>query len=123
MTLDDLNRSVTAAILRAEALPAGSPDSQVAFLQVADLEEEIATIVGVRTAEGEIARLGAVQAALSGGDPLRALRLGERYRTDGLSDRAQAKLLDLLKEADADIDRRVAATPNIDPLRFTILAA
>ena len=76
MDLDDLNKSVTNAILQAEALPRGSWEAQHAFREVADLEEEIATIAGAGAVEGEIARLGAVTAAMSAGEPLRAIQLG-----------------------------------------------
>jgi hypothetical protein len=76
MDLDDLNKSVTHAILQAEAFPCGSWEAQHAFREVADLEEEIATIAGAGVVEGEIARLGAVTAAMSAGEPLRALQLG-----------------------------------------------
>lgn len=123
MNLEELNHSVTSAILRAEALKANSWEAQRAFREVADLEEEIATIVGARTAAGEIARLGAVTAALSAGEPLRALQVGERYVADGLSAGARAKLDQLLAEAEADIVRRAADAPNVDPVRFTLRAA
>ena len=121
MDLDDLNRSVTSAILRAEALPARSWEAERAFREVADLEEEIATIIGARTAAGEIARLGAVTAALSAGEPLRALQLGDRYLGDGLGDASRAKLRSLLNEADAEIER--GASRNVDPIRFSLRAA
>ena len=117
MGLDDLNNSVTSAILRAEALPAGSWAAQRAFREVADLEEEIATIVGARTVDGEIARVGAVAAALSAGEPLRAIQLAERY-LDTLSDGARAKLEELAREADAEIQREIADGPSVEPIRF-----
>lgn len=123
MDLAQLNHSVTNAILRAEALPAGTWEAERAFRQVADLEEEIATIIGARTAAGEIARLGAVTAALSAGEPLRALQLGERYLADGLSNSSKAKLDQLLAEAEAELERAVAAAPNVDPIRYQIRAA
>jgi len=122
MDLNELNRSVTSAILLAESLPAGTWDAQRAFRKVADLEEEIATIVGARTAAGEIARLGAVTAAMSAGEPLRALQLGERYLADGLSDGSRAKLDELLAEAEAEIRRDAMSAPNVDPVRFTLAA-
>jgi hypothetical protein len=122
VNLDQLNRSVTGAILRAEALPTGSWEAESAFREVADLEEEIAAIDGARTAAGEIARLGAVTAALSAGEPLRALQLGERYRSDGLSDGSRAKLAELLDEAVAEIERG-AINANVDPVQFTLRAA
>jgi len=90
---------------------------------VADLEEEIATIVGARTAAGEIARLGAVTAALSAGEPLRALQLGERYLADGLSEGSRAKLASLVAEADADVARSAASAPHVVPVRYKLRAA
>jgi hypothetical protein len=121
MDLAELNRSVTSAIIRAEAFQPETWDAQRAFREVADLEEEIATIMGARTAAGEIARLGAVTAALSAGEPLRALQMGARYVADGLSAGATAKLLQLLAEADAGLDAALA--PNVDPVRYTLDAA
>jgi hypothetical protein len=123
MALDDLNKSVTDAILRAEALAPGSWEAQRAFREVADFEEEIATIVGAHTVEGEIARLGAVAAALSAGEPLRAIRLGERYPMDTLSEGARKKLDDLLKEAEAEIQRGVDDAPSVEPIRYSLKAA
>jgi hypothetical protein len=123
MGLDDLNRSVTDAILRAEALPPGSWDAERAFREVMDLEEEIATIVGAQTVEGEVARLGAVSAALSAGEPLRALQLSERYLPDALSDSARAKLEDLAREAEAEVDRGLAKGATVAPVRFQLRAA
>jgi hypothetical protein len=123
MDLNELNRSVTAAILRAEALPSGSWEAQRAFREVADLEEEIATIVGAHTVDGEIARLGAITAALSAGEPLRAIQLGERYPADALSDSARRTLEALLKEADEELQRGVVDAPSVEPIRFNLRAA
>jgi hypothetical protein len=123
MGLDDLNNSVTNAILRAEALPAGSWAAQRAFREVADLEEEIAAIVGGHTVEGEIARLGAIAAALSAGEPLRAIQLADRFLADTLSDSARAKLDELVREADAEIQREIVDEPSVQPIRFSLRAA
>jgi hypothetical protein len=120
MSLDELNRNVTAAVLRAEALPPGSWDAQRAFREVADLEEEIATIVGANTVEGEIARLSAIAAALSAGEPLRAIQLGTWYSPDGLSEPARRKLEALLREADEEILRAVGDAPSVEPIRFSL---
>jgi hypothetical protein len=122
MDLADLNRSVTRAIVRAEALPPNTWDAQRAFREVADLEEEIATIVGARTAAGEIARLGAITAALSAGEPLHALQLGERYLAHGLSEGSRTKLTELLAEADAEIVRDAKSAPNVEPVRYSLHA-
>jgi len=99
MGLDELNASVTNAILRAEELPPGSWEAQRAFCKVTDLEEEIATIVGAQTVEGAAARLGAVTAALSAGEPLRAIQLAERYLMDALSAGARLRLEETIKDA------------------------
>ena len=123
MDLAELNRSVTSAIIRAEALLPGTWEAQRAFREVADLEEEIATIIGARTAAGEIARLGAITAALSAGEPLRALQLGERYLADGLSEGSRAKLRELLAEADAEIGRDAISAPHVSPVRYSLHAA
>ena len=69
MDLDDLNVRVTGAILRAERVPAGSTEAEEAFREVGRLEESIASITPPEELEGEIARLGAVTAALSAADP------------------------------------------------------
>jgi hypothetical protein len=123
MGLDELNRSVTSAILRAESLVPGSWEAERAFRDVADLEEEIASIVGARAVEGEVARLGAVTAAMSAGDLLRAVQLAERYLVDALSDGARAKLRDLHVEAEAEIRRAAIGAPDVDPVPFTLRAA
>ena len=122
MNLDSLNADVTAAILRAEALLPDSWEAQQAFREVGALEEEIAAVVGASDIEGEIARLGAVTAALSAGEPLGAVQLAERYLADGLTGSALLKLEELLKEADAAIDA-LPTNPNVQPIRFTLVAA
>jgi hypothetical protein len=123
MGLDELNRSVTSAILRAEALPPGSWEAERAFRDVADLEEEIAAIAGAHTVEGEAARLGAVTASMSAGDLVRAVQLAERYLADALSDRSRARLCELHDEAEAEIARAAISAPNVDPIPFILRAA
>lgn len=121
MGLDELNRSVTSAILRAEALPPGSWEAERAFREVAELEEELAAIVGAHTVQGEVARLGAVTASISAGDLVRAVQLAERYLDDALSNGSRVKLQQLRDEAEAAIAALDA--PNVDPLPFTLRAA
>ncbi len=123
MGLDELNRSVTSAILRAEALPPGSWEAERAFRDVADLEEEIAAIAGANTVEGEVARLGAVTASMSAGDLVRAVQMAERYLPDALGDRSREKLNELRDEAEAEIARAALGAPNVDPIPFTLRAA
>jgi pyruvate-formate lyase-activating enzyme len=123
MSLDELNRRVTNAIIRAESLPPGSRDAWEAFHEVSALEESIATLVPPDDIEGEIARLGAVTAALSAGEPLRALQLAERFLAERLAPVVTAKLRQLVKEADAELARAVTDEPTVMPVTFTLRAA
>lgn len=77
--MPELNQQVTAAIFRAEHLPPGA-ERHLAFVEVGRLEEAIAEICPASTLEGEVARRGAVSAALSARDPLRALTLAHQWR-------------------------------------------
>jgi len=106
MNLDELNRRVTNMIVRAESLPAGSQDAWEAFHEVSVLEEAITMLVPPDDLEGEIARLGAVTAALSAGEPLRALQLAERFLAESLAPEIAEKLRQLIKEADVDLRAR-----------------
>jgi hypothetical protein len=123
MSLDELNRRVTNAIVRAEGLPAGSREAWEAFRDVSALEESIATLVPPDDLEGEIARLGAVTAALSAGEPLRALQLAERFLAENLAPEIAGKLRQLVEEADAEIVRAVSDEPTVVPVMFTLRAA
>lgn len=123
MEIDDLNTSVTTAILRAEALKPGSWEAQRAFREVADLEEEIATIMGAGVVDGEIARLGAVTAAMSADELLRAVQLATRYLADELSGATRAKLEALFREAEAELERGVADAPRVARIPFQLRAA
>ena len=75
MNLDDLYRSVTEAIDRAEGLEALGRDREAAaaYQEVSRIEERIAEILPAADPEGALARQGVVTAALSAGDPRRAL--------------------------------------------------
>jgi hypothetical protein len=123
MSLNELNRRVTNAIARAERLPVGSRDAWEAFHDVSALEESIATLMPPDDLEGEIARLGAVTAALSAGEPLRALQLAERFLAESLAPEIATKLRQLVKEADAELVRAVAVEPTVEPVTFTLRAA
>ena len=123
MSIEDLNQSVTAAILRAEALPLGSWEAERAFREVAELEQELAAIFGAQTVQGEVARLGAVAASLSAGDLLRAVLLAERYLAHALSDRSRIRLEQLKAEAEASISSAAAASPEVVNIGFTVKAA
>jgi hypothetical protein len=122
MSLDELNRRVTNAIVRAESLPAGSRDAWEAFHEVSTLEESIATLVPPDDLEGEIARLGAVTAALSAGEPLRALQLAARFLAERLTPEVAEQLRRLVKEAEAELVRAGSDEPTVIPVTFTLRA-
>jgi hypothetical protein len=120
MELDDLNARVTEAILRAERLPGGSDQAQEAFREVGRIEESIADLMPANDLEGEIARLGAVTAALSAAEPLRALLLVDRYLAEGVSPEAAAKLEALRTEADAELAEVASKVPPVRPVKYTL---
>ena len=67
MTVDDLNRHVTDAILDAEAAEAGSASPRVVahkYLAVSEVEQQLAALLSPATRQGSIARRGVVRAAL-----------------------------------------------------------
>jgi len=75
--LDELNRAVTAAILEAEGLERRGEDAQQAYLKVAMVEADISAATTPDTLEGQLARLGAIRAALKAGEASVALALVE----------------------------------------------
>lgn len=117
MDLDDLNARVTEAILRAERLPTQSDEAKAAFREVGLLEESIAALMPAGDLEGEIARLGAVTAALSSADPIHALGLVDRYLAEAVSPEAAAKLEALRSEADAELADGAAVQALADAAR------
>lgn len=98
MSLESLYPRVTEAILRAEALDdLGEAGASDAYLHVSLLEEEIAQATSPSAPEGELARRGAVRAAVAGGDMRRARELVERFATEpGASDDLRRDVLQLL---------------------------
>jgi hypothetical protein len=123
MNLDELNRRVTSAIIQAESLPAGSREAWEAFHHVSALEESIAALLPPDDLEGEIARLGAVTAALSAGDPLRALRLAEQFLAEALAPEVAEKLRGLVKEANAERAHAATGAPAAPPVTLTLRRA
>lgn len=123
MELDDLNARVTEAILRAERLPEGLDQAQEAFREVGRLEESIADLTPAHDVEGEIARLGAVTAALSAAEPLRALVLVERYLAERVSPEAAVKLEALRAEAEAELTEAASKVPPVRPIKYTFQEA
>lgn len=75
--MPDLNQAVTLAIFRAERL--AGVERERAFVEVSNLEEQIAGICPSGTLEGDVARRGAITAAVSSRDFLRASVLVDRY--------------------------------------------
>jgi len=65
--LDELNGAVTTALLEAEEIERRGEDAQRAYLKVAMVEAEIAAATTPDTLEGQLARLGAIRAALKAG--------------------------------------------------------
>ena len=123
MERNDLNARVTEAILRAERLLGGSDQAQEAFREVGRIEESIADLMPAHDIEGEIARLGAVTAALSAAVPLRALLLVDRYLTEGVSKEAAAKLEALRADADAELAEVASKAPPVRPVKYTLQEA
>lgn len=82
--MTELNAQVTDAILQAERLPEGSQERRDAFLRVSQIEEQLAAEHPADTLEGEIARVGAVAAAVAAAQPERALELGTRWLGEGV---------------------------------------
>ena len=120
MDIDDLNRRVTNAIVHAESLAPGSQEAWHAFHEVGLLEESLATHTRADDLEGEIARLGAVTAALSAGEPLRAVLLAKRYLADNVADDIRLKLQELLAEGDAELARVGSDEPNVAFVPFAL---
>lgn len=119
--LDDLNARVTDAILRAERLPADSFEALATFREVWQLEAAIARITSPDDVEGEIARVGAVTAALSAREPLKALQLVDQYQRETLAHEVLERLNTLQAEAQTELSKVRAAT--VRPVRFTLRAA
>lgn len=118
MDLNELNSSVTVAILKAEALCRGTLESQSAFREISLLEESIAALTSAKEVDGEIARFGAVAAALSAGESLRALQLADRYSSDELSVKCRSMLDDLVREAESVLARAAIDAPNVVLVKF-----
>ena len=122
MNLDDLNQSVTSAILRAEAEEPRSWEQQLAYREVADLEEEIAKLTSAETAPGKAARLGAVSASLKSGDPLRATQLAYQYGLEPVGDRVKARLDEFIKQAETDLQSGADSAPDVANIAFELVS-
>lgn len=107
MTLDELYSKVTTEILRAEHLDGRDKDAAAAaYRRVSELEQRIAELLPADNEEGAAARRGAVTAALSAGDPVRAFNVAGRYIVDSSSDSDLRKdMVRLQDEALAEVRR------------------
>jgi hypothetical protein len=104
---DILNTLVTEAIWRAEELEGLGIHPASAWKEVSKLEEQLAKAFPVSEAQGRIARRGAVDAALKGGDYDRAQALADAYMTDEAAlPSLKAALHEILDEADQAIANR-----------------
>ena len=96
MDLESLYSLVTEAIRRAEVFEdLHAPGMRDAYRDVSRLEEEIAKVLPCSDFEGEVARRGAVTAAISGEEFQRAIDLADRFIQEAgagtpLSDSLQA---------------------------------
>jgi hypothetical protein len=120
MDLRELNARVTSAIFRAEHLPPGSLEADLAFDEVSQVEAEIARRTTPDTVEGAIARRGAVTAARRAHDVLRALSLAETYLAEPAPAELGAELRVLRDQAEAELSTRVA---NVRQVFFELHAA
>jgi hypothetical protein len=75
--LEHLNASVSGAISRAEHAEPGTPEAESAYREVSHIEEAIAKLIPPDQVQGAVARVGAITAALSANDWLRAAQLAD----------------------------------------------
>ena len=84
MDVDTLNSLVTSAIWRAEHLDdLGIENARSAWAEVSSIEEELARVLPASDSEGQIARRGAVSAALKAGDYGRAKGMAKSFGAAG----------------------------------------
>ena len=99
METNGLNMLVTEAIWRAEELEALGIRSELAWKEVSSLEEKLAKLHPASEPEGQIARRGAVSAALEASDYARAQALADGYLAeDGAPESLKAALREILEE-------------------------
>lgn len=119
--LRELNKKVTAAIFRAEHLPEGSRDAVVAFREVSHLEEAIARRTNPEHLDGNVSRRGAITAALSAGDWLRALTLVDIFLSEPAPPNLAQALVALRDEAEQELLK--FTPPDVRPVEFHLAAA
>lgn len=98
MSIEDLYPRVTEAIERAQAFEdAGDTAARLAYREVSTIEEAIASELPSNTTQGDVARCGAVSAALKSGDDTRARELARRYLDEDLRPKTREYLLELIE--------------------------
>jgi hypothetical protein len=117
MTVDDLNRHVTDAILDAEAAEAGSASPRVVahkYLAVSEVEQQLAALLSPATRQGSNARRGVVRAALRARAWDRALYWAGVYaKEQGAPDHLVADLDELAREAERAIEALQGPAPPV----------
>jgi len=101
MKVNELNKRVTVAIYDALHAESGGEAEKIkqAFAHVSALEGELASYLPAGGVEGDIAREGAVRAALKSEDPQRARELAEKYLAEEISEDTKETLLELTRNA------------------------
>lgn len=106
----ELERLVSFAILRAEALVDQRLPARAAWLEVLAVELELAERFPPESIEGGIARAGAVAAALSAGELTKAKQLAERFVAEPELTAERRKALDrLVREHEEQVASRFPA--------------
>ncbi|MBI4703392.1 MAG: hypothetical protein HY744_19945 [Deltaproteobacteria bacterium] len=100
MSIDDLNVAVTGAIFRAEGFErdGNSAAAARAYVEVAQIEERLASALPPGEIDGNAAREGAVRAWLKARDPRRAIELAAGYLREALprNTRGEIEKLELM---------------------------
>lgn len=116
---DEASIDVTDALASLDAIEDDTPAAHLAWLRVSVCEERLAAVFAPLSVEGELARTGAVFAAIAARDPVRAFALIERYRVD-----ATTALRDQLSRLETDAGVIWSALRAVHaPSRFSFLVA
>jgi hypothetical protein len=104
---DTLNSLVTSAIWRAEELEQRGICATQVWAEVSSLEQELARAIPPSDPEGQLARRGAVRAALKSADYALAQGLLESYKAESAAPESlKTALGKILAEADKAMKRR-----------------
>lgn len=116
--LESLYQRVSLAIHRSEMAAAIGNASLAAqmHMDVSCLEEEIAALVPANAGEGEIARRGALSAAMAAGQYARVVELASVYEGEPLASAAlRAQLHELRDAGQLGLDAAVALSDAFEP--------